>query len=253
VEKKTIDPTTLKARFVDIHGDWEPRWQAALDLDPEFFQAYLAFAAAAYATSAIDAKTRELILLAVNVQTTTLHENGIRTHIDRARKAGATQAEIVEVVEIVSVLGMHSPAFGLPIMLEEFAKAGHPVNLQGELTPQQAAVKESYTRRRGFWNESVDLMLRLDHDFFEAYSNLSALPWDRGGLPPKIKEFIYITIDAAPTHLYEPGLRIHIRNAMRHGATPAEINAVFQIISTLAFNSLTVGSPLVHDFSPTSR
>lgn len=32
----------------------------------------------------------------------------------------------------------------------------------------------------------------------------SSVPWKHGTLPPKVKEFIYIAIDAATTHLYDP-------------------------------------------------
>ena len=39
---------------------------------------------------------------------------------------------------------------------------------------------------------------------------------------------IYIAIDASTTHMYEPGLKVHIRNALKYGATKAEIMEVYQ-------------------------
>ncbi|MFC1983093.1 carboxymuconolactone decarboxylase family protein [Chloroflexota bacterium] len=42
-----------------------------------------------------------------------------------------------------------------------------------------------------------------------------------GALPRKIKEIICICVDAI--QLYEPGVRIHTRNALKLGATEEEI------------------------------
>ena len=62
-----------------------------------------------------------------------------------------------------------------------------------------------------------------------------------------MKEFIYIAIDAATTHLYEPGLRIHIQNALKYGATVQEIMEVYQLISVLGMHTFTMGIPVLLD------
>ena len=56
---------------------------------------------------------------------------------------------------------------------------------------------------------------------------------------------MYIAIDAATTHLYEPGLRIHIQNALKLGATTEEIMEVFQLTSVLGMHTCTVGVPIL--------
>ena len=47
-------------------------------------------------------------------------------------------------------------------------------------------------------------------------------------------------IDAATTHLYEPGLRQHIRNALRYGATKEEIMEVLELVSVLGIHACTL-------------
>ena len=89
--------------------------------------------------------------------------------------------------------------------------------------------------------------MALDPEFFQIYLNFSATPWKNGTLEPKIKEFIYIAIDAATTHLYEPGLRIHIQNALKYGATVQEIMEVYQLISVLGMHTFTMGLPVLLD------
>ena len=71
------------------------------------------------------------------------------------------------------------------------------------------------------------------------------MPWRHGTLEPKIKELIYVAIDAATTHLYEPGLRAHIRNALRYGATKEEIMEVLELVSVLGIHACTLGVPVL--------
>ena len=115
-----------------------------------------------------------------------------------------------------------------------------------ELGEIQQQLKESFIAERGYWDEGLlGPILRLDPNFLEAYLNFSAVPWKKGTLPPKIKELIYIAIDASVTHLFEPGLRLHISNALKHGATKEEIIEVFQLVSVLGIHTCTVGMPIL--------
>lgn len=114
-------------------------------------------------------------------------------------------------------------------------------------TERQQRIKDEFTAKRGYWDEFWDGLLKLSPDFFEAYLQLSAIPWTQGTLEPKVKEFIYIAIDAATTHLYEPGLRIHIRNALKYGATKEEIMEVYQLTSVLGMHTCTMGVPVLID------
>ncbi len=114
-----------------------------------------------------------------------------------------------------------------------------------ELSPRQRALKEAFTEARGYWSPVWDQVLALDPAFFEAHLNFSAVPWRHGVLEPKVREFIYIAIDAATTHLYAPGTRVHIRNAIRLGATRQEIMEVLELTSVLGIHSTTHGVPIL--------
>lgn len=114
-----------------------------------------------------------------------------------------------------------------------------------EFTGRQLELKESFISARGYWNSFWDGLLSLDPEFFEAYLNFSSVPWRKGPLEPKIKELIYVAVDAATTHLYEPGLRTHIRNALGYGATKEEIMEVFELVSVLGIHTCTVGIPVL--------
>ena len=128
------------------------------------------------------------------------------------------------------------------------AKAGRGAEVaQGPLTPHQEQLKKTFTENRGYWSPLWDGLIRLSPEFFEAYMNFSSVPWKTGTLEPKVKELIYIAIDSATTHLYEPGLRVHIQNALRYGATVQEIMEVYQLTSVLGIHTVTFGMPALID------
>jgi alkylhydroperoxidase/carboxymuconolactone decarboxylase family protein YurZ len=115
-----------------------------------------------------------------------------------------------------------------------------------QLNDRQERLKKQFTEERGYWDEVIwGTMLRMDPDYFEAYLNFSAIPWRKGVLPPKVKELIYIAIDASVTHLFMPGTRQHIRNALKYGATKEEIMEVFELVSALGIHSCTQGVPIL--------
>ena len=167
-------------------------------------------------------KIKELIYVAIDASTTHLYNPGTRIHIANALKQGATRDEVMEVLEIVSVLGIHTMSTGLPILIDELRKSGRGGEVkEGPLTAEQEKLKQEFVANRGYWNPVWEQLLQHSPEFFDAYSRLSSVPWQYGTLAPKIRELIYVAIDAATTHLYLPGLRTHIRNALGHGATVA--------------------------------
>ena len=88
-----------------------------------------------------------------------------------------------------------------------------------ESTSRQAALKDQFVKARGYWSPVWDDVLALDADFFEAYMQLSSVPWRTGPLPPKVKELIYVAIDASTTH-HAAGVRNNIFAAVRSGLQP---------------------------------
>jgi alkylhydroperoxidase/carboxymuconolactone decarboxylase family protein YurZ len=114
-----------------------------------------------------------------------------------------------------------------------------------DLTPRQRAVRDQFIEKRGYWAPHIECLLRLNVDLFEAHQKSSDIIWNSERLEPKVKEFIYIAIDVTVTHLYEPGLRLHINNALALGATVQEIAEVISFVSTAGLATLSMGLPLI--------
>ncbi|WP_454752691.1 carboxymuconolactone decarboxylase family protein [Cupriavidus necator] len=54
-------------------------------------------------------------------------------------------------------------------------------------------------------------------------------------------------LGAAATHLYKPGIKTHMRNAIRHGATQHEIMEVLEIASVIGIHGALIGVPMLEE------
>ncbi|MBO3747365.1 carboxymuconolactone decarboxylase family protein [Streptosporangiaceae bacterium NEAU-GS5] len=236
--------TDIKDEFIRIRGTWGEAWEAILRLDPGFLEAYLHFSAVPWKRDVLSPVVKEFVYIAADAAATHLYTPGIRQHVRAALAHGATAEEIMEVIELTSTLGIHAVNIGAPLLLEVLEEEG----LRTEAPPLDARrekLKADFAERRGYWHTFWDGLLELDPDLFEAYLGFSGVPWTTGVLEPKIKELVYIAFDASATHLYVPGLKLHMRNAVRYGATAEEIMEVLAIVSVIGIHAATVAAPIL--------
>ncbi len=241
-----VDAEQVKLEFIGVRGTWGPAWQAILELDPLFLAAYLRFSAVPWTKNHLEPKVKEFIYLAVDAAATHLYEPGIRQHIRAAIGHGATAAELTEVLELTSTLGIHACNIGVPLLLDVLDEEGRDT-APAARTDEQERLKKEFEANRGYWHEFWDGFLDLDPELFGAYLEFSSVPWKTGVLEPKVKEFVYIAFDASATHLYVPGLKLHMRNAIRLGATTAEVMEVLEIASVIGIHAATVAAPILQE------
>ena len=241
----TDEQRRVKDEFVAVRGTWGEPWQRILELDPAFLQAYQRFSAVPWtAASHLEPKVKELVYIAADAAATHLYEPGIRQHVAAALEHGATPAEIMEVLELTSTLGIHACNIGVPLLVEVLEEEGLRTG-PAPLDERRERLKAEFTRNRGYWHEFWDRILELAPDLFEAYLELSSVPWRTGTLEPKVKEMIYVAFDASATHLYVPGLKLHLRNAVRLGATQDELMEVLSIVSVIGIHAATTAAPIL--------
>jgi len=102
-------------------GDWNPVWDQLRQMDPDFLEAYLAFRSVPHREGPLPQKFKELILVAINAATTHLYAPGVRRHMRNALAAGATREEVLETIQLTTVMGIHSCNLAIPILMEETA------------------------------------------------------------------------------------------------------------------------------------
>jgi alkylhydroperoxidase/carboxymuconolactone decarboxylase family protein YurZ len=103
-------------------GHWNEEWDALVFLDPEWTDQYMAIGAELYAENVFPPKERELLLVAFDAAYVRVYGPGTRRHIKNAFKAGATVAEIIEVLKLGVVQGMQSCSLGVTILGEELER-----------------------------------------------------------------------------------------------------------------------------------
>jgi alkylhydroperoxidase/carboxymuconolactone decarboxylase family protein YurZ len=234
----------VKEEFIRVRGTWGAAWESILRFDPDFLETYMNYSAVSLRKRHLPPKIQEFIYIAVDGSATHMYEPGVRAHVKLALDHGATPAEIMEVLELTSTLGVHSLNIGVPILAEVLEQEGKRSG-PAPLTEHQEQLKQEFTENRGYWHTFWDEMLEMDPEIFKAYTDFSSVPWKTGTLEPKVKEFIYTAFDVAATHLYVPGLREHLRNAVRYGATQEELLEVMEIASTIGIHASLLAAPIL--------
>lgn len=117
----TKTPISDQAR---ASNSWNSAWDEAAAFDAEWMEKFLDMGTHALRKGVLDAKTYELIAIAVDASCTHLYAPGTRRHIAKALDLGATPEEIMAVLQLVAVLGIHSVALGAPILAEEMKARG---------------------------------------------------------------------------------------------------------------------------------
>ena len=242
-----LDRQALREAWTEVHGSPNAAAEQLLELNPGYFARVLDFTAHAWRRGPLEPKVKALVLLAVDSAASHLYGPGAADDVRRALALGATPAEVLETLELTSTMGIHAANTGVPILIEELAKAGRPVDFDRPLTERAEEIKAEFTAKRGYWNSFWDGFLRLDAEFFATYTALSSHPWEDGSLDPKVKELVYCAFDASATHMFEAGLRQHVANAIRCGATAAELMEVFELASGIGVESFALALPALSE------
>lgn len=116
----TRPATPLCDRLRDA-GEWNPNWDPFYDLDPAWTEKFIAMGVGPMLSGVLDPKTIEFIAIAVDASCTHMYAPGVRRHIRKALDLGATREQITAVLQLTSVLGIHTMSLGAPILQEELA------------------------------------------------------------------------------------------------------------------------------------
>jgi alkylhydroperoxidase/carboxymuconolactone decarboxylase family protein YurZ len=246
------DAARVREAFVQDRGFWGPVWQAILDLDPDFLDAYRVMSGLVWRRESLDARTKELICVAVDATATHLYEPGIEQHIRQALEAGATAEEVMEVLELVCGVGLHGPVAGAAVLVDLARDEGAGQHYEREsdgvaVERDPSALKDRVMADRGYWDPTWDALAALDPELLEAHLGPGSVAWRHGPLPPKTKHLVMLAADASTTQLHGPGIQVHCSGALRNGASVAEILDVLSIAGMVGIHAMTTAAPMLAD------
>lgn len=235
-----IDRAQLKAEVIAARGYWHPFHDGLLEHAPEYLRAYLEFQDAPARSGLLEPKVREFMYIAADGAVSHLYTTGLARHVEMALDAGATPAEIIEVIQLTMLTAQAPHDLGLPILAEELARRG------GSLPPAPPGIEEiraAHQGATGRWPRGAEIALALSPGFAAAYLAYERIPYETGPLPRKVKEFVRIAVAGAPTILDRDTLREAIAAALDAGASAAEIAEVLQLSSAISIHTCTGAVP----------
>jgi alkylhydroperoxidase/carboxymuconolactone decarboxylase family protein YurZ len=171
----------------------------------------------------LDAQAAALVTLAVAVSVTSLDRAKIDAAVARAFDAGASIAQVQEIIALASGLGVHSLMVSAAAVLDEARRRGL-ADPQAPLDPERQRLWQVHVGDDPFWTAFsaelpgfLEAMLRLSPDIFVGFFAYCAIPWQSGTVRARVKELAAIACDAAPSHRFRPGFRVHLGNAIKLG------------------------------------
>ncbi|ARP99773.1 carboxymuconolactone decarboxylase family protein [Pseudorhodoplanes sinuspersici] len=234
---------SLKDEIIGLRGYWHRFHEGLIAWSPPFLKAYLAFQSAPWRSGALEPMVREFIYIAVDGAVTHLYASGLRRHMDDALRLGATRDEILQVILLTASAAAHSThELGFSILAEEMPDAVAP-----KPDRRHAALREDYRAATGSWPAVGDAVLALAPEFAEGFLGYRQAAWQAGPLPNKTKALVLLAFHASPTLLNREGARHYMREAIRFGASAAEISEVLQLASAIAVHTCTYAVPALMD------
>ena len=117
-----LSPTTTPiCDRLRSNDGWNPNWEPFYELDPLWTERFMSMAMKPILAGVLEPKTIEFLAIAVDASCTHMYGPGVRRHIRKALELGATKEEIAAVLQLTSVLGIHTMSLSAPILLEELA------------------------------------------------------------------------------------------------------------------------------------
>lgn len=222
-------------------GLFNTSFDAMAEWSPEWTETFMTLVQESQLNNLLEPKLIALIRLSIDVIATHLYAPGVRRHIKHALKIGASRAEILEVLKLVSVIGIHSCALGVPILEQELKELG--ISEQASLPIETPVCDE--LRAQGIFNPLWETLYRWDPTYLESFLKMNFSVWKNGILPPLWIEFLCIAADVTITHIWPHGTQRHIQAALALGATREQILEVLKIVSLQGIESCELGIPLL--------
>ncbi len=171
----------------------------------------------------LDAQGTALVTLAVSASVTALDRSAVAAAITQSFEAGASPAQVQEILALTSGLGVHTLMVTAKEVLEA-ASARGLIDAEAPLDADRQALWDRHVGSDPFWTGFsaelpgfLEAMLRLSPDLFTGFFDYCAIPWRSGTVRARIKELAAMACDAAPSHRFRPGFRVHLKNAIALG------------------------------------
>lgn len=223
----------IKARFIAARGYWRPWTDAMLRANPGFLAHYAEYAGHPARTGPLTPRMVELIYVALDASATHLYEAGLATHLRMAREAGASDADVFDVLHLVTMQGL-SAVLQAADLLHEAA----PLPALDAHDPMRARIA-------ALWPAQASSLLRLaaqDRGYVAVLLDFLEGGAPAGGLAAAERMLVRIALHACFTHGDMAATRALIGDALAQGVSRQEILQAIQLGGHLAVHGAALGA-----------
>ena len=235
------DLEAIKSRFIALRGYWRPWTESLLRANPAFLVHYAEYAGYPAQTGPLSARMVELIYVALDASATHLYEAGVATHMRLAQQAGASEADIFDVLHQVTLHGVSAVLPAADLLHEAAPLPALPDNdpLCVRIEKQWPAEAKRLRRLASQDPRYVSVLL----DFVEG-----GLP--EGGLNDSERLVVRLALHACFTHGDMESTRALITQGLTLGLTRAELLQSMQLGGHLAVHGAALGATVHAKISP---
>jgi alkylhydroperoxidase/carboxymuconolactone decarboxylase family protein YurZ len=227
----------IKAQFIEARGYWRPWTETILQAHPAFLERYACYAGYPARHGPLSARMVELIYVALDASSAHLYAAGLKTHLAGAFAAGASEADVFDVLHLVAAQGLECVYQCAAILAEEAGQTGAPsidaalaARIE-RLCPQSASLLEALAAQDSGY---VDVLL----DFLEHGAT-------GRGLNHTERSLIQIALHACFTAFNPDAVRRLVRIALDGGAPPPEIRQALQLGAHLSVHGTALGATAI--------
>lgn len=224
----------IRERFIEARGYWRPWCETLLQGNPDFVEHYARYAAHPARTGPLSLRMVELVYVALDASSSHLYEAGLRTHMTRALEAGASEADLFDVLHLVTVQGVSRVAQAAEVL----ARAA-PADASLTLNEDTRHRLESTRQRHGL---SLEALAMLD----PAYTKV-LLDWLEGGftgsgLTSGEQLLVQLALQACFTAFDAEAVRHLVSQGLAQGLTIPQMLQVIQMGAHLAVHGTALGA-----------
>lgn len=244
-----LDREAIKAHYQAERGYWRPWNEALLDENPRFLQRYASYAGHPAKAGPLSVKQVELIYVALDASATHLFGSGLSLHMGKALSAGATPAEIFDVLHRVAAQGLNSVYQATAILAEEAA-----TRMAGGVREDMNMVTAALV---GLSSEQIDRVHRLglpasaaalsliaqtDPGFLPVLLDFLEFGRPDAGLSDADRCLIDVALSACFTGFDPQTLRLRIRAALDQRLSTHAVLEAIQLGAHLAVHGTALGA-----------
>ncbi len=262
-----IDRDAIKAHFIRERGYWRPWTEALLRHRPRLLERYATYAGHPARYGPLSERMVELIYVALDASATHLFAAGLRTHLAKALSAGASAADVHDVLHLVAAQGVDSVCHAVGILAEELSAVDAADEDGWAQSPVAAATAEHALPPSGtgadalqarleasllpFRPAALSLLGRLDPRYLQVVADFVDVDGARGeGLSMAERCLVVVALRACFTGFDPVGLRHGIQCALDAGCGPPDLLQAIQLGAHLAVHGTALGAGVYSELQP---